>query len=82
MARPAVDMVVVTALARGVTPSRKPTIEERARAVRHLAAYGYSDSQIAERVGRSVRQVQRIRAAFDIPGLPVGTNRFTRPRGG
>lgn len=63
-ARPKVDDVLV---ARGIeghadTLSR----QERIEVVRALAAQGFTDRQIAERVARSVRQVSRIRAAHNI----------------
>jgi hypothetical protein len=74
------DLSIVSAIVRGVEPARRPTIAERVVAVRHLAGFGYSDAQIAERVSRSVRQVLRIRSAHGIAGLPVGTNASTRPR--
>jgi len=78
--RRAPDMTVVSMLVRGVDLPRRPTIPEVVAAVRHLARYGYSDAQIGRVVGRSARQVLRIRSAYEIRGLPVGTNQSTRPR--
>lgn len=75
-----IDLSVVDALCRSATPHRPPTLRERARAVVYLTQRGYSAAQIGARVGRSRRQVQRMQAAAGVAGLPVGTNRWTRPR--
>ncbi len=49
---------------------------ESAEAVRRLAAQGYSDGQIAHRLGFTRRSVVRIRARRGIaPGVPRGTPR-------
>lgn len=56
-----------------------PSFGDRLEAVRRLARAGLSDAQIGERIGRSTRQVVRMRARWGIRGLPVGTNGATRP---
>ncbi len=49
---------------------------ETAEAVRRLAAQGYSDGQIAHRLGFTRRSVVRIRARLGItPGVPRGARR-------
>lgn len=74
------DLTVVDSLCRGVRPVRKPTYSERLAAIRHLAENGYTDPQIAHLVGRSTRQVIRLRAEHGILGQPVGVNGHTRRR--
>lgn len=74
------DPAIIAALCRGSVMTRTPTPQERVEAFKHLARYGYSDPQIAARINRSVRTVLRWRRRYQIPALPVGTNRVTRPR--
>lgn len=56
-----------------------PGFADRLEAIRRLAAARLSDKQIGERIGRSARQVLRMRARWGIDGLPLGTNGATRP---
>jgi hypothetical protein len=72
------DLNVVEALCAGLAPDRSPTAAERVLAIRHLAGR-MTDAEIAARVGRSPRTVQRLRREHGIVGLPHGTNRYTRP---
>jgi hypothetical protein len=74
------DWAVVSAMVRGAAWPRVPRASEWVAAVRHMAGHGYSDAQIAARLGRAPRTIARIRAAHRIEGLPVGTNGLTRPR--
>jgi hypothetical protein len=56
-----------------------PGFADRLEAVRRMAAAGLSDTQMGERIGRSPRQVLRLRVRWGIRGLPLGTNGATRP---
>lgn len=82
MARPdpELDLRVVDALCRGVTPPRPSTPAERLAAVRHLAKHGFTDGQAALLIGVSRRTVLRIRTANGIKGVPRGVNKHTRLR--
>jgi hypothetical protein len=74
------DPHIVDALCRGVRPERRPNYVERLAAIRHLAAHGYTDPQVGFMVGRSARQVLRVRHAHGVVGQPVGTNAHTKRR--
>lgn len=56
-----------------------PGFADRLEAVRRMAAAGLSDTQMGERIGRSPRQVLRLRVRWGVKGLPLGTNGATRP---
>lgn len=73
---------VVDALCRGarLPEGTTPSYADRLEAIRHLAQNGFSDPQIAVLVGKTARTVLRVRQHHGISGLPVGTNRHTRPR--
>lgn len=76
------DVVVVERVISGwhTGPIR---IADAAEVVRRMAAHGYSDGQIAYRLRRSVRSVERVRARRGIPAaLPRGgANQHTRHPG-
>lgn len=69
------DQVVVDRLVAGRHPGEPIRAADAAEAVRRLAALGYSDGQIAARLGFARRSVKRIRDRRNIPAaLPVGSN--------
>lgn len=74
------DEVVVCELMDGRYASVTDGTADRAEAVRRLARDGYTDGQIAHRIGRRRRVVWRIRHRHGIPpAVPVGSNGHTRP---
>lgn len=76
----AFDAVVVYRLVLGDRPDARTRPPDATEATRRLAALGYSDGQIAYRLGYTRRQVVRIRARLGIAAaLGVGGNRWTRP---
>jgi hypothetical protein len=74
------DTVIVDRLVGGQRPSALITAADAAEATRRLAARGYSDGQIAARLGFRRRSVHRIRKRLGIPAaLTPNDNRHTRP---
>jgi hypothetical protein len=75
------DAVVVERLVAGHRPGEPIRAADAAEATRRLAALGYSDGQIAARLGFRRRSVVRIRARLGIPAAlsPNGDNHHTRP---
>lgn len=74
------DEVLVDRIVAG-RPARCPIpAADAAEAVRRLAVMGYSDGQIAVRLGFTRRSVQRIRTKRDIPAAltATGDNEHTR----
>ena len=74
------DHVVVDRLVAGRHPGEPIRAADATEATRRLAAAGYTDGQIAHRLGFTRRSVARIRARRGIPAAaPVGTCGHTRP---
>lgn len=74
------DEVVVRRLVDGHHTSVTAGTADRAEAVRRLALAGYSDGQIAHRIGKRRRVVWRIRHRLGIPAAARGSNAASRPR--
>ena len=73
-----VDQVAVDRAVHGRRGNAILNYSERVTAVRALAARNYSDQEIAQAIGVVRRTVTRIRFTWAIPGLPVGSNGYTR----
>lgn len=75
----AYDEVVVQRLMADRFPGEAIRPADAAEATRRLARRGYSDGQIAYRLGVHRRSVTRIRARLGIPAaLAVGENHYDR----
>lgn len=75
----AFDEVVVLRLVNGRRPGAPISAPDAAEATRRLAADGFTDGQIAARLGFARRSVIRIRVRLGIPAaLPVGHNQHHR----
>jgi hypothetical protein len=73
------DEVVVGRLVAGRLPGEPIRAADAGEATRRLAAAGYSDGQIAARLGFRRRSVIRIRARLGIPAaLTPDQNQFDR----
>jgi hypothetical protein len=73
------DEVIVERLVMGRRPGGLISAPDAGEATRRLAALGYSDGQIAARLGFRRRSVHRIRVRLDIPAaLTPHDNRHTR----
>lgn len=73
------DEVVVERLVAGRHPGEPIRAADAGEATRRLARLGYSDGQIAARLGFRRRSVVRIRSRLGIPaGMPVGGNHHTQ----
>lgn len=71
------DQVVVDRIVAGTHPGAPIRVADAAEATRRLAALGYSDGQIAHRLGFTRRSVWRIRRRRGIPAaLPFGSNGY------
>jgi hypothetical protein len=77
------DDVLVERIVSGENHPGRVRLAEAVEVVRRMAGLGYSDGQIAYRLGRSVRSVLRTRARHGIPAaLPRGgANQNTRHPG-
>jgi hypothetical protein len=77
------DEVLVERIIRGEHHPGRVRLAESVEVVRRMAARGYSDGQIAYRLGRPVRSVLRTRARHGIPAaLPRGgANQHSRHPG-
>jgi hypothetical protein len=74
------DEAIVDRLTAGHRPGALITAPDAAEVTRRLAAHGYSDRQIAARLGFTRRSVIRIRHRLGIPTtLNPGDNQHTRP---
>lgn len=74
------DPVLVDRLVHHGTDGLHIRTPDAAEATRRLAHLGYSDGQIAARLGFTRRAVHRIRQRLDIPAaLTPHDNRHTRP---
>jgi hypothetical protein len=74
------DEVVVIRLVAGRHPGKLIRAADSGEATRRLAHLGYSDGQIADRLGFTRRAVHRIRRRLDIPAaLTPYDNQLTRP---
>jgi hypothetical protein len=75
----AFDEVVVLRLVAGLRPGAPVGAPDAAEAIRRLAASGYSDGQIAARLGFRRRSVLRIRTRLGIAAALTPTdNQHTR----
>lgn len=73
------DQVVVDRLVAGRLPGEPIRAADAGEATRRLAAAGYSDGQIAARLGFRRRSVIRIRGRLGIPAaLTPNDNQFAR----
>lgn len=73
------DEVIVRELIDGRHESLIAGTADRAEAVRRLAAAGYTDGQIAHRLGKRRRVIWRIRHRHNIPAVIRYGNASTRP---
>lgn len=73
------DRIVVGAIVSGERVRGHIHSADAWESVRRLAGLGFSDGQIAMRVDRTRRQVERIRRGLGIPAPAAGCNQNTLP---